>query len=159
MKFEDFLSRINAEKYLFLDELKEIGEEDNSPKITLVPCFTRPTTQEDIDDMQDFPESVRKITENCHAIEPDYSTKYEIVFEDAVAYCVRNESYDDGDERTMHLTGKINVTEDSAFLDYVKYTTFADQIKSFRHYEIRCLNQIIDVASFNEPIVDMITKK
>ncbi len=72
---------------------------------------------------------------------------------------MRNECYDDGDERTMHLTGKLNVIEDSAFLDYANSVSFAGQIRSFKHYEIRCLNQIINVASFNEPIVDIITNK
>jgi hypothetical protein len=80
------------------------------------------------------------------------SRRFEFVWEDYVAYLVRNESFalPEKGQRGIFLERK-----SSAYLSFLEDTTFATAVvqRTMRHWELNCLNHCIDVASFDEPII------
>lgn len=85
---------------------------------------------------------------------------YEILFQDYVAYSVRNESFVSVDE-SEQWTGRLFQTYSrSHFLDYVRVATFAsdDHPGKLGHYGINCLNHIVDVVSASQPIISLIRR-
>jgi hypothetical protein len=103
-------------------------------------------------------EALRKILNESKPIEAtDSSVRYEIVFDDYIAYTVTNESYAGGIEEKFE--GRLaRVYSESAFLNYISQGTFAtaEYPGPFIHYGFCCLNQIIDIVSERSPTVKLI---
>lgn len=103
-------------------------------------------------------EVLRELLNTSKPIEvTESSSRYEIVFEDYIAYAVTNESYAGGIEENYE--GRLaRVYSKSAFLNYISQGTFAtaEYPGPFIHYGICCLNQIIDVVSEKPPTVNLI---
>jgi hypothetical protein len=103
-------------------------------------------------------EALRKILNESKPIEAtDSSGRYEIVFDDYIAYTVTNESYAGGIEEKFE--GRLaRVYSESAFLNYISQGTFAtaEYPGPFIHYGFCCLNQIIDIVSERSPTVKLI---
>ena len=85
------------------------------------------------------------------------SARYEIVFDDYIAYAVTNESYA-GSIEEKYEGRLVRVYSDSAFLNYISQGTFAtnEYPGPFVHYGFCCLNQIIDVVSERPPVITLI---
>jgi hypothetical protein len=81
------------------------------------------------------------------------SRRFEFVWEDYVAYLVRDESFAVPEREGP--AGIFLERKSSAYLRFLEETTFATAVvqRTMRHWEINCLNHCIDVASFDEPIV------
>ncbi|BBM00131.1 hypothetical protein [Microbulbifer sp. GL-2] len=148
-------SAMNQHKYLDLIEIQETykdclriviaeaGVSETAPKISLE---------------EEPNEDLRKILNESKPIEvTDSSARYEIIFEDYIAYAVTNESYAGGIEEKFE--GRLaRVYSESAFLNYIGQGTFAttEYPGPFVHYGFCCLNQIIDVVSEEPPMVKLI---
>lgn len=157
MNFAEFMKRINAEKNLFLVELHEDESDENCLVVTASSSCERAVCEEDT---EGWSEDISRLIMSSRVLEADKTTLYKLRFEQCIAYTVSNESYFDDYIKTEGESGysqKLRVYECSAFLDYVKQTTFAEQIHGkYKHYRILCCNQIIDAAAFNEPYVEIL---
>ena len=146
------LGSINQHKYLEMIEIQETykdclriviaeaGVIENSIEITV----------------QEEPNSsIREILKDSKPIEvTDQSARYEIIFDDYIAYAITNESYAGNIEEEYE--GKLaRIYTRSAFLNYVSQGTTAtsDYPGPFKHYGFCCLNQIIDIVSEEPPVI------
>ena len=79
--------------------------------------------------------------------------RYEITFPSYVAYAVLNESFAKVDEYEQYTGHYFRVYSKSHFLDYLGVTTFAsdDYPGKSTHYEIACLDHMVEVVSAEEP--------
>ena len=79
--------------------------------------------------------------------------RYEITFPSYVAYSVLNESFAKVDEYEQYTGRYFRVYSKSHFLDYLGVATFASDDYPGRstHYEIACLDHIVEVVSAEEP--------
>lgn len=85
----------------------------------------------------------------------------ELTWKHYVAYAVRNESYamaDDGAPSSIPVSQLVE-RRNSAFLDFVRRTTIAsDEFPGpLRHWELMCLNHVIDVVSTTEPVINSLS--
>lgn len=81
----------------------------------------------------------------------------ELTWKHYVAYAVRNESYamaDDGAPTSLPVSQLVERRK-SAFLDFLRRTTIASNEfpGPLRHWELVCLNHVIDVVSTSEPVI------
>ena len=97
--------------------------------------------------------AIREILKGSKPIEvTDQSARYEIIFDDYIAYAITNESYAGNIEEEYE--GKLaRIYSKSAFLNYVSQGTIAtsEYPGPFKHYGFCCLNQIIDIVSEEPP--------
>ena len=79
--------------------------------------------------------------------------RYEITFPSYVAYAVLNESLAKVVDYEKYTGRYFRVYSKSYFLDYLGVATFAsdDYPGKSTHYEIACLDHIVEVVSVNEP--------
>jgi hypothetical protein len=135
----NLIDQINQHKYLFLVEISEPDEY----VLRLVIEEAKPSGEPEDVAVADTILSGTPITsdEACFA--------YEVVFGSYVAYSVRNESYTSWDESEQWLGHLFRAYSKSHFLDYVRVATFAsdDFPGKLFHYEIVCLNHVIDIVS------------
>jgi hypothetical protein len=80
---------------------------------------------------------------------PD-SRRLELVWDTYIAYAVRNESFVLGDPRAVPV--KLREIQDSPFLSFVTANTVGVD-GELRHWELTCLNHVIDVASGSGPVI------
>ena len=82
-----------------------------------------------------------------------FGTRDEITFPDYVAYAVLNESFANVDKYEEYTGQFFRTYSKSHFLDYVGVATFAsdDYPGKSTHYEIPCLDHIVEVISVGEP--------
>ena len=143
--------QINQHQYLYLTE---IGESDvNVLRIVVVEAKASSET-ETID------VGSAKITE-VHPIEPDEtSCKYEIMFGSYIAYSVLNESFASVGESEEYSGRFFRIYSKSRFVDYVRAATFAsdDYPGKSTHYEIACLDHIVDIVSVDEPHISLLPR-
>lgn len=80
---------------------------------------------------------------------------FELVWDDYIAYAVRNESYAVPDRYEQWEGKRLRKYSKSCFLDYVAATTFASVAYPgpFTHWGLVCEDHIIDVASTCEPAI------
>lgn len=85
----------------------------------------------------------------------DTCARYEFIFKNYVCYSVRNESFARVDKEEEYVGNLYRICSNSKFLDYVYRSCIAlDRLApKMKHYEIVCLNHIIDVASEHEPLI------
>ncbi len=82
-------------------------------------------------------------------------------FESYVSYSIINESFTVMDEYEIFDGGVFRIYTKSRYLDFVKLGTIAEHInpnEHFVHYQIPCLNHIIDVISYEEPKIKEIKR-
>ena len=75
-----------------------------------------------------------------------------------ISYAVRNESYCAWDKEETWKGSGFRIYTKSKFLTFVENATFAseDYPGPFRHYSVLCANHLIDIASQNPPIIQII---
>lgn len=85
----------------------------------------------------------------------DQSRKFELSWHCYISYAVRDESYCSWDKKEEWVGASFRVYSKSKFLDFVGSGTFATAKYPgpFKHYEIVCLDHIIDVVSEEPPTV------
>lgn len=147
MKYEDLLQF----KGVFFLGLKEPSE--NSLRL----YFSRSKTSE-------TPEQIiigDKNLRDCFAIGIDEgSSIIQIDIERYIGYSILNESFTLWDEYQKFIGDAFRIYSKSRFLDFISAGTFAneDYPGPYRHYGIVCFNHIIDVASTQDPIVQIISR-
>ncbi len=134
---------INKAKYLYLDKILE--KTDLELHIYIDEAISDP--------------EVIKSSEGQSAYTPinttDSCEKYNIIFNNYVCYSIRNESFTSEDKEEVYVGNVFRVYSKSKFLDYIHSSCIGLDILApkMKHYEIVCLNHIIDVATVNEPII------
>jgi hypothetical protein len=86
--------------------------------------------------------------------------RYEIIFPSYVAYAVLNESFAKVHDYEQHTGRYFRIYSKSHFLDYLGVATFAsdDYPGKSTHYEIACLDHIVEVVSAEEPEIREIAR-
>jgi hypothetical protein len=146
---------MNKHKYLDMIEIKETYSD--CLRIVIAEAVVSNITSE-ISPQQESNEVLRNLLNESKPINvTDESARYEIVFDDYIAYVVTNESYAGGiDEK---FEGRLaRVYSESAFLNYISQGTFAtaEYPGPFVHYGFCCLNQIIDIVAEHPPVMRII---
>lgn len=148
-------SAMNQHTYLDMIEIQETYKD--SLRIVISEAGVSDAVPE-ISSEEDPNETLRELLNTSKPIEvTDSCARYEIVFDDYIAYAVTNESYAGGIEEKYE--GRLaRVYSKSAFLNYIAQGTFAtaEYPGPFVHYGFCCLNQIIDVVSERPPTVNLI---
>ncbi len=145
------IEQIDRQEWLYFSE---IGEPDvNVLRIVVEGAKTSNETY-DLDLGKAKIKDVHPIVfdETCEA--------FEIIFGSYIAYAVLNESYASIDE-SEESTGKyFRVYSKSRFLDYVRAASFGseDYPGKFTHYEIACLDHIVEVVSVDEPEINLLRR-
>ena len=136
----DLLELINQHRYLYLIEICE--PEDNVLKLTLAEAK-----------VSGLRENIRvgslEIEDAGNIVVADDSSIYEIIFDQYVAYSVRNESYTQLDKEEEFEGRLACIYTKSKFLDYVRASAFAsdEYPGTFKYYGFNCLNHIVDIVS------------
>jgi hypothetical protein len=84
---------------------------------------------------------------------------FEVRFLPVVAYLVTNETYPNPDKDYDRFTGqKFRHYSRSRYLDFIRKSTvdFSDVWGPLRHWGIACLNNIIDVVSQKDPVIEIL---
>ena len=140
---QQMIKDINKAKYLYLDKLLE----ENDLELHIY-------VDEAISELE-----VINSSEGQSAYAPiittDSCAKYNIIFNNYVCYSIRNESFTSEDKEEVYVGNLFRVYSKSKFLDYIHSSCIGLDILApkMKHYEIACLNHIIDVATENEPII------
>ena len=146
------LSAMNQHKFLEMIEIQETYKE--CLRIVIAEAGVIDTAPE-VTEAEEPNSSIREILKGSKPIEvTDQSARYEIIFDDYIAYAVTNESYAGNIEEEYE--GKLaRIYSKSAFLNYVSQGTFATSKYPgpFKHYGFCCLNQIIDIISEEPPVI------
>ena len=140
----DLLELINQHRYLYLIEICE--PEDNVLRLTLAEAKVSGLRENII-------VGSLEIEDAGHIVVADDSSIYEIIFDQYLAYSVRNESYTQLDKEEEFEGHLACIYTKSKFLDYVRVSTFAcdDYPGPYKHYGFNCLNHIVDIASMSSP--------
>lgn len=84
---------------------------------------------------------------------------YEITFDSYIAYSVWNESLAAADDAEIFTGRLFRIYSKSRFLDYVRRGTITvcDLYPGpYQHFEIVCLNHIVDVAAVDQPSITLV---
>jgi hypothetical protein len=94
-----------------------------------------------------------EIKDTAPIVVAEDSSVYEVIFDQYIAYSVRNESYTHLDKEEEFEGRLACIYTKSRFLDYVSVSTFAsdDFPGPFKHYGFNCLNHIVDIVSTSPP--------
>lgn len=145
----NLIEQIDSHRFLYLIEIGE--PQDNILRLVISEAQERKTAQ-------DFQIGNLTLTNTKELIADEACTAYQIIFENYVAYSVRNESFVIVDESEI-CTGRLFQTySQSRFLEYVRISTFAsdDFPGKLAHYGINCLNHIVDIVSVSQPNISVI---
>ncbi|SEK85262.1 hypothetical protein [Ruminococcus albus] len=159
MSFEEFLKDINSEKYLYAENIRE---DDGSLMIDLYGTVRGTSDETDIAAIagefgEQVGEQVAELLKSSAPIDVNENRHWLVRFESYIGYSVINESFDSGDRATFERHEPVVTADDSDWLDYLKKSTFAFQIMDgIRHYQIRCLDHIINVAAGEPPVITKI---
>lgn len=143
----NLVDQINTHKYLYLDKLIEL----NDLELELWISEAR------------IAQDGKELSENATyygSIETDeFCKRYKITFKSYIAYSVINESFVNDVEDEKFVGSLFRKYSKSSFLDYVSTSAtigYAEDIfeSKNQHFEIICLNHIIDVASCKEPLIE-----
>jgi hypothetical protein len=134
---------INRAKYLYLDKIVE--ENDLELHIYI---------DEAVSDSEII-ENIESVSRCSPIITNELCERYNFIFQNYVCYSIRNESFTSKDDEEEFQGNLFRLYSKSKFLDYVQLSCIGLEVLApkMKHYEIICLNHIIDVATENEPIV------
>lgn len=145
----NLIEQINNHKYLYLTD---IGEPSDNILRLVIEQATTSDEEHDMKIGETMISGLRDIVsdERCFA--------YEIIFESYIAYSVLNESYTQVDESEIFTGNLFRIYSKSNFLDYLKLATIAteDYPGKFEHYEIVALNHVVEIASTNSPLINVL---
>ncbi len=142
MNYEDLMQ---WKGYLFLDEIVE--PETNSLRISINRASISPKSEDvsfdeyTINDV--YPIEIDKTLPVIH-----------IEFDSYVSYSIFDESFHFVNREDEFMGNSVRLFTKSTFLDYISKGTIALDIYSYKelfHYQIVCLDHIIDIVSFDKP--------
>lgn len=145
----NLIDQINTHKYLYLDKLIELND------LELELWISEAGVSQD---KNNIPEN----TTYYGSIETDeFCKRYKITFKSYIAYSVMNESFVNDVEDEKFVGKLFREYSKSSFLDYVTTSAtigYAEEIfeSKNKHFEIICLNHIIDIASCKKPLIEEI---
>lgn len=86
------------------------------------------------------------------------SRHFELSWDDYVAYAVRNESFWKAEPQEPQMINQLHRRFDSAFLEFVSTTTFADDDYPgpLQHWALSTLTHCVDVVSIQPPRVQQV---
>jgi hypothetical protein len=145
----NLIEQINQHRYIYLTE---IGE----PEVNVLRIVIEEARVSGKAENIEF--GTAKITD-VHPISSARTCySYEIIFGSYIVYAVRNESYVSADEYEKFTGRYFRVYSQSRFLDYIRVSTFAseDYPGKFTHYEIACLDHVVEVVSVSEPEIRLL---
>ena len=140
MSAQSLIEEVDSCENLFLVEISE--PEANSLRLLI--SEGRISEHEETWDIAGVPfPGVRSIDITAH------SKHFEITWPHYISYAVRNESYCSLDKEEEWTGSSFRIYSKSKFIDFIGNGTFAtpEYPGPFKHYEITCLDHIIDVAS------------
>ncbi|HHT7237322.1 MULTISPECIES: hypothetical protein [Bacillus cereus group] len=141
----DFQDLMEFKGYIYLNKLFE--PEENSLRVLIDRCKVNKTKGlAKITDEVEIEASSIDVDDNLPIVQLD--------FESYVAYSVTNESFTVMDNYEISEGRIFRVYSKLRYLDFVKAGTIAEFIfpeEQFVHYQIPCLNHIIDIISYDEP--------
>ena len=143
------IEEMDSCKYLFLAAISE--PEANSLRLTVDEGIVSGQSETlDIAGVA-IPE-VRSIDFTCK------SRRFEICWPSYISYSIRNESFCTWDKEEQWVGNSFRTYSKSKFLEFVASGTFAtsDYPGPFQHYEIVCVDHIVDVASQEAPTVRVV---
>lgn len=144
MEYSDLM---NQKGHIYLHSL--IEPEINSLRIFVNRCKVSQES-EDI-------EIGEHIIREAHPIEVDEELPIvQFDFDSYVSYSILNESLTVLDDYEIFEGNSFRIFKKSRYLDFINKGTIVNDVFSgeqFVHYQIACLDHIIDVISFDEPIV------
>jgi len=148
---KDLIDQINTHKYLYLDKLVELND------LELEIWIDEAKTQGNRDDL---PENA-----TCYGtMETDESCKkYKIKIDGYIAYVVTNESFAQENEDEEYDGNLFRIYSKSNFLDYASKSMnvgYAEDLfdEKPKHFEIVCLNHVIDIICFEDFSIEEINK-
>lgn len=147
----NLVEQINREEWVYFREISEPNI--NVLRIVIEGAKTSSETY-------DIDMGEAKIAD-VHPIVSDESCEaYEIIFGSYIAYAVLNESYASIDETEVSTGKYFRVYSKSRFLDYLRAASFAtdDYPGKSTHYEIACLDHIVEVVSIDEPQINLLPR-
>lgn len=148
----DFKDLMEWKGYIYLNQLFE--PEETSLQILIDRCKVS-NEREDLN-LGD------NILIDSYSIDVDEDSPIiQMDFESYVAYSVINESFTIMDEYEESQGELFRIFTKSRYLDFVKLGTIAEAIfpdEKFLHFQIPCLNHIIDVISFENPTISEVTR-
>lgn len=156
----NLVEQINSHRYLFL---AEIGEpEENCLRIVIQEGrLGEEITEKDLEKANDeVEETINSIILGAFAVIVDEKCfTYEIIFENYIAYSVRNESFCEWNENEKFSGSFFRVYSKSTFLDFIKVSTFAskDFTGEFTHFGIIAVRHNIDIASEIKPKIKLLS--
>lgn len=146
---------IEWDGYIYLKEIKETDElEDCALRIQISRCKVSDKIVPAI--------KANDVVIEANPIEIDEDLSIiQFEFDSYVSYSVINESYAPFDDYEKYDGGMLRIYTKSRYLDFIKIRTFAEDIvpeQQFVHYQIPCLDHIIDVISYKQPKVSEIKR-
>ena len=147
----NLIEQIDQQEYIYL---REIGEPDaNVLRIVIEGARTSNET----DDL-DLGEA--KMSEYLPIVSDETCDRFEVVFRSYIAYAVLNESYASVDGSEQYTGKYFRVYSKSHFLDYLRLASFAtdDYPGRSAHYEVACLDHIVEVVSVDEPEINLLPR-
>lgn len=143
-------------KYLYLDRLFEPAENQLSVRILEATCGGQ--IPDALLDSEPF-KPVKDVLAQATAIEHRAGCRiFELTWPSYVGYSVLNESFALLEPETSTHVGHLFVEyTSSSYLDYLRRASWAgaDFPGPYRHWAALCLNHIVDIASVDEPAVEV----
>ena len=110
-------------------------------------------------------EKIRELLSATMRLVPDDTQIYRIYFERYLMYQVRDESYAYNDDGHISVGQGLILFEKSRLLDYVNEVVDVPVAmhmlheSKLQHYGIYTLNNVIDVVTFYEPVIEFVSKE
>jgi hypothetical protein len=143
-------------EYLYLDRLFEPAE--NRLSVRILEATSGGQIPSAILDSESF-KPVKDVLNQATAIEHREGCRiFELTWPTYVGYSVLNESFALPEPETSTHVGRLFVEyTSSTYLDYLKRASWAcaDFPGPYRHWAALCLNHIVDVASVDDPAVEV----
>ncbi|SDO08178.1 hypothetical protein SAMN05518871_11011 [Psychrobacillus sp. OK028] len=150
MEYRDLM---NQKGYIYLHSL--IEPETNSLRIFIDRCKVS-QQGEDI-------EIGKHIIRDIHPIEVDEELPIvQLDIDSYISYSIINESFTVLDDYEIFEGNSFRIFKKSRYLDFINKGTIVNDVfpeEQPVHYEISCLDHIIDVISFDEPIITEIKRE
>lgn len=145
----DLIEQINAHQCLYLIDIGE--PKDNMLRLVVQEARANIPSRQD--------RSGEIFTRGWSSIVPTSDcAAYEIVFSSYIVYSVWNESFATGHTSEIYAGHLFRVYSKSRFLDHVSSGSLVCDVHPgpYQHFEIVCLNHIVDVASVDRPSVTVL---
>jgi len=149
--------RIRSCEYLYLGSLTEPSV--NTIRIVLLEAKAgSPVDAEKVARDYNLPELQSILAESRNIEHSSGCSRFELVWENYIAYSIVNESYSNGEPDTSVAVGARRLFAEyarSQYLDYLAKASFAsaDYPGPYRHWAIYCQDHTIDIASQVEPVI------